>query len=214
VDQKWVDYAPAFIEKCHILRHPGYNLAYWNLAHRRDIKHTVNGWLVNDLPLRLVHFSGNQIDNTEDFSKHQNRFQKTEIGELATLLNEYQANVLACGHLERKNLPYAYQSGQLFRNIPYYLRVAFRTCHRPDQVQEGQAEQQLWAWAWARCQAVPWFRGVTISNALHALHQVRPDLQKHFDVNTWWGQWRLQSWQKKHYPDLQVGCKLAQLPRV
>ena len=34
VDQRWMDFAPGLVEDLFILRDPGYNLAYWNLAGR------------------------------------------------------------------------------------------------------------------------------------------------------------------------------------
>lgn len=58
-DQKWIDLAPAFFENLFILRDPGYNVASWNLSHRKlglDIDGTL---IVNDkYPLRFYHFTG------------------------------------------------------------------------------------------------------------------------------------------------------------
>ena len=31
-DQRWMDLSPAFVERVTIIRHPGYNVAYWNPA--------------------------------------------------------------------------------------------------------------------------------------------------------------------------------------
>ena len=35
VDQAWMDFAPAFVDRVGILRDPRYNVAYWNLPHRQ-----------------------------------------------------------------------------------------------------------------------------------------------------------------------------------
>lgn len=56
-DQKWVDLAPGFFE-LEILRHPGYNIAPWNLSRRKIAGTPAAGYTVNGQPLRFFHFSG------------------------------------------------------------------------------------------------------------------------------------------------------------
>lgn len=57
VDQRWVDLAMSFF-KLHVLQHPGYNVANWNLSKRaltgQDGHYLVNG----SSALRFFHFSG------------------------------------------------------------------------------------------------------------------------------------------------------------
>lgn len=56
-DQKWFDLVPGMFDSVEILRHPGYNLATWNIEHRRLDR--VGGQLeVNGQALRFIHFSG------------------------------------------------------------------------------------------------------------------------------------------------------------
>ena len=57
VDQKWGEHFSAFIDGVVVLRHPGYNVAYWNLSQRR-VQKKQDAWLVNNEPLRFIHFSG------------------------------------------------------------------------------------------------------------------------------------------------------------
>lgn len=56
-DQKWLDLAPCLFDVL-VLRHPGYNLAPWNIS-RRSVEEVESGqFAVNGSPLRFFHFSG------------------------------------------------------------------------------------------------------------------------------------------------------------
>lgn len=54
-DQKWIDLAPCYFD-VHIFKHPGYNVAPWNLSKRKLT--TGEGIEVNGRPLRFFHYSG------------------------------------------------------------------------------------------------------------------------------------------------------------
>jgi hypothetical protein len=64
VDQKWMDVAVSMFP-VHVLRHPGYNVAFWNIG-RRPIVGPPGNCRVLGLPLRFFHFSG--IDHGRDCS--------------------------------------------------------------------------------------------------------------------------------------------------
>lgn len=57
-DQKWVNLAPCFFERIHVLRSPAFNVATWNLSQRRATGSVAGGILINGEPLGFYHFSG------------------------------------------------------------------------------------------------------------------------------------------------------------
>lgn len=117
VDQKWADLLPAYIENTRILRHPGYNVAYWNLAQRR-VRHVRGEWLVNGLPLRFFHFSGNKIEDDSVFTRHSVLWRPQNIGPVTELLSEYRQSIAANGHDYFKGIRYAFNwSGQSGDNV-------------------------------------------------------------------------------------------------
>ena len=107
-DQRWMDLSPVFVERPFILRHPGYNVAYWNLVHRTVEQGPDGTWRSNGLPLAFFHFSGIKPEDPTLFSKHQDRFTIETLGPVAQLCDEYRAKVLANGWLTHNKIPYAY----------------------------------------------------------------------------------------------------------
>ena len=56
-DQRWCDLVPGFFESHDIVRHPGYNVASWNLSHRRLEVAPGGELLVNGQRLQFYHFT-------------------------------------------------------------------------------------------------------------------------------------------------------------
>jgi len=108
VDQKWADLLPSLLDRVHILRHPGYNVAYWNLL-QRTIKHQHGRWTSNDEPLRFFHFSGADITQPATFSRHAPHFDHTNIGDARFLLEAYREQVLDRGFKHFGAFDYAFK---------------------------------------------------------------------------------------------------------
>ena len=112
VDQKWADLLPAFIDKTYILRHPGYNVAYWNLSQRTirlsDQSSEGAEWLANGMPLRFFHFSGSVIDEPVIFSRHSQQFTLENVGDVRTLFFYYVSEVHRFNRAYFRNIPYAF----------------------------------------------------------------------------------------------------------
>lgn len=107
VDQKWADLLPAMLSPTCILRHPGYNVAYWNMSQRAVVRNG-GGYFVNGEPMRFAHFSGSKIEDPSVYSRHSGQFNINNIGDLKLLLDEYRALVLGNGHEALSKIPYAY----------------------------------------------------------------------------------------------------------
>ncbi|HYR27888.1 MAG TPA: glycosyltransferase, partial [Thermoanaerobaculia bacterium] len=109
VDQRWIDFAPALFEP-YILKDPGYNVAYWNLPHRR-LARTSGRIFVNERPLRFFHYSGFSPRAPHLLSKHQlesMRIRLSEVPLLAELCTRYAAAVHEAGFADMSALPYAF----------------------------------------------------------------------------------------------------------
>lgn len=107
VDQKFVDFAPSFIKNLKILRHLGYNVAYWNLAHRA-LTRVDTELMVENEPLVFFHFSGIDARDDSVLSKHQNRFTPENHHEFSNLVKDYHHQLHQFGHDQWSRIPYAF----------------------------------------------------------------------------------------------------------
>ncbi|MES2902545.1 MAG: glycosyltransferase, partial [Pseudomonadota bacterium] len=130
VDQSWIDLVPGMFDNVAVLRHPGYNVAYWNLA-QRAVTAGPNGYLVNGQALKFFHYSGVDPQRPESVSKHQNRFTLASVSPaVKALLLEYCDRVIANGQPRYAGLPYGYAHFKNGTPIPARARSQLRLSAR------------------------------------------------------------------------------------
>lgn len=87
-DQLWINFVPLYFKSVSIFRHPGYNLAYWNL-HERAIDNDEVVMMGNKFKLVFIHFSGFNPLKNDVLSKYQNRFDLNKRKDLSKYFLEY-----------------------------------------------------------------------------------------------------------------------------
>jgi glycosyltransferase involved in cell wall biosynthesis len=176
-DQKWIDLVPGFFDDVRVLRNEGFNVAYWNLAHRR-LRRTKRGWKANDDRLVFFHFSGLDPASPEPFSKHQNRFRLESIGEVRDLVLGYCRTVLANGYDVCRGWKYAFGRFDDGTPIPECLRVFYRVDPAARRVvgeDPFAAGPAPWNLRWAEGEDGP-----PITWAMRAVWEIRRDLRQAF----------------------------------
>jgi hypothetical protein len=134
VDQKWMNLAPGLFEGVAILRHPGCNMAYWNLHERRLSVGKDGGYVVNDISaLCFFHFSGIVVSDEEMLSKNTDRFTLAEREDLQPMFAAYKAAVLTNREPVGEAIPYGFDT---FTDGTVVTRLARRiyAMHQADWV--------------------------------------------------------------------------------
>ena len=134
VDQRWVDFAPALFDPV-ILRDPGLNVAYWNLA-TRPIGRDDGGWTAGGSPLVFFHFSGYDPAAPWLLSKHQGdrpRILLSEHPELRQLCDAYGRALLDRGYEQVSRIPYGLGTLPNGLVVDRWMRLLYRAAVRdPD----------------------------------------------------------------------------------
>jgi glycosyltransferase involved in cell wall biosynthesis len=180
VDQRWMDFAPGFLERVAILRDPGYDVAYWNL-HSRPVERRDGRYFAAGSPLRFMHYSGFDPLQPGKLSKHQNRIRLSSGAPLAQLCERYAEQVLANGHAQAREWSYAYDAlpdGTLLDRVTRaaYVRAEQEGAVRHSIFEPAGAEELL---DWLTSPAeIGGAQGV--NRYLATLREVRPGLLEAF----------------------------------
>jgi hypothetical protein len=107
-DQIWINLVPAFYESHYIIRHPGYNMANWNLHERQLSKDASGQWVINgSQPLVFFHYSSYSIKRPDVLSSYNDRFSFTNRPDVKPLFEAYYAQVVANRGIELSGIePY------------------------------------------------------------------------------------------------------------
>lgn len=201
-DQRWCDLAPCFLEQLLILKHPGYNVAYWNLDQRNVTQDQAGIWSCNGKKLAFFHFSGISADKRSSVSKHQNRFDWNDIEPLHKLFEGYSNALMYSGWTDCKSWPYAYSySSDDFRLSPIVRQLYRKMVPLAiGDVDRKPIPQILAEICNSACNEIEKHSGVTISNLMLLIHRSRVDLQSAFNLNTVEGQYAFAHWFEQSAP--------------
>ncbi|MHB1304811.1 MAG: hypothetical protein ACYCZB_15265 [Acidiphilium sp.] len=178
-DQKWINLIPTFEPATFIIRHPGYNAAYWNI-HERTIYKENQQWVVRSdgsksLPLVFYHFSGFHPDQP-NLSKYQDRFESVLPGDLCVLLQEYSLLLRAASfeHHATRPIPVVrFNTGILWDRI---CRALYRQACDMDLTFSAPLVENAW---------LVWMKSVPLNEKLprylDMVLRLRPDIRGAFD---------------------------------
>mgnify|MGYP003630147752 CR=1 FL=1 len=201
VDQRFVDFAPCFIEQISILRHPGYNVAYWNLARRR-LEQADGGVQVNGARLVFFHFSGVRPGQPEVFSKHLGG-RGGDPGDLAlSLVADYLGELDAAGHAQWATATYAYGRFRDGSPILPPMRRQPPSAGSPDDW-FGAPDYDWWN---APDPTIDQGKGMVITRLMSGFYSMRPDLQVAYPLTLAAGRRGFHSWFCRH------GAREYQIP--
>lgn len=190
VDQKFMDLAPSYMDRVEVLKHNGYNAAYWNLLHRPVTRSAQGEWSAGADPLRFFHFSGVVPGDPSVFSKHQNRFTRDNIDALAALLDQYLTDLERFDHARWSAKPYAYDTLDGAR-IDRAMRAVYRDTHRraPGTPPDAAALRAL-------CLEPSNVTG--LNRYCEQVWRLRADLQTAFDIHSRRGLREFTAWLYAH----------------
>jgi hypothetical protein len=125
VDQKFMDLASMFFDGVKPVRHPGLNVAYWNL-HERPMHQQGQRYMVGDVPLIFFHFSGfvfqPNAEQRDWITKYPCDLTLQDRPELRPILEDYRQRLVDNGHATRKSISYTFARFDNGCEIPKLVR--------------------------------------------------------------------------------------------
>jgi SAM-dependent methyltransferase len=176
VDQRWIDFVPGLISDLKILRHPAYNVAYWNLP-ERDLELIDGEYRAGGQPLRFFHYSGYSPERRRLMSRHQDRVDITSSDALWTICSAYGDALEAAGFRTVRGFPYEHDLLPSGIRLTKPMRALYRTA-----VERGDGPASLFTpageVAFVRWLNEPSSEAPCLSRLLYAIWAGRADLRR------------------------------------
>lgn len=185
-DQRWVDLAPCFFEDLHVIRDPGYNIATWNLTHRKVGGSIDGGLTVNGLPLRIYHFSGFDSGAQHDMLNKYGAGNPT----LHAMRDWYIRRCEEMGQSKYGKTPCVYGSYSNGEKIEARHRVVYRSRmdvmqHFPNPYSADDVNQSYYHWYKAHFPDNQNATGLPGQLLQIELHQARGELDLIYRSRSW-----------------------------
>jgi len=180
VDQSWMDFAPAYLDDVAIVRDPVFNVAYWNLPSRHPEERRGH-WEIDGQRVGFFHFSGVDLENIAQVSRHQDRIDLWCRPELRPLFEQYRVLVQESGQRDVRACGYAFGTfSGCGIAIPWIARGVLQEVDPlgvrwPDPFL-ADTEDSFLRWL---SEPLP-FAGDVVNRAALALWQKRPDVVREF----------------------------------
>ena len=157
VDQKWLNLAPCLVERTHVWRHPGANVAFWNL-HERPLCGTSPWLTILGQPLLFSHFSALQPENPEGVTAYNVKGRKAPPA-WNELAHAYAQGIQRHGWSTARTWPYTYSHYPSGHPVPRAHRLACNRLHRATTARDADpfTRESVWAAA-VRAERPPWWR--------------------------------------------------------
>ena len=155
-DQRCLDLVPGMFDGVHIVRHPGWNFARWNMD-RRPVT-TVNGEIrVAGEPLVFFHFSGLLSGATSPGQQRDPDAIKPIAPAVQALIDDYAKELQRLGAKQFSPLPFAFaRSPARFRSRAMYgMKASARHLLHAVTTTAFRRRIQLWLRERARRRAAP-----------------------------------------------------------
>lgn len=116
VDQKWMDFVPAFFsESVHISHHLGMNVAIWNLHERTLELHGKDYYIYRKrtgevFPLLFFHFSGFDPFDKQTINRRHPQYNTNTYPSFKPIIEEYRHLIYQNGYDKYKIMPYAFDT--------------------------------------------------------------------------------------------------------
>lgn len=195
-DQKWIDLVPSYFSH-KVIRHAGYNVAYWNL-HERKLSDGEDGLLINEVPLRFFHFSGYRPEKPWILSKYVSNKPRVVLSEnkiLKSLFESYSKKAFDEGWQSEDFVKYGYEDFGERKKIPSSIRRLYREdCIAASKLGIELDPPKNWQ-EWATSKSL---ESGSLSRILFSIWKSRPDLQRRFPEATGRDSEGLINWAKKY----------------